>query len=471
MKKFLLIFLSFLIVLGVAGCSRSPANKDREKPPASDTPPPDESAFTVQLYDVEGEENFGVYKDEFDTTALFTSKEDGSVTEVPFDTHGFARAEGLDGDYTVTLNDLDDRYAYNPNIYTATNDDRNITVKVFKILKYTGEGTGWYKGNVLELPKAGGIYRIPVNSLSHQVHCQFHPSSGEYYIESLCDITANEINPRMEIHEANSGWVYEDRIKENINFTDDAACSSFTKNFRVRLSADSNQYVLAFKLTCDSRVDYPAYVDLYVVRASDYLFGEEPEYGMYIPEEEFTKTPDYPDKQFRFIAHDDPNGVLRGERVKFNAVDGYYHMVDENGVMTDDILYAKISGSVISPNGSAVLNFQDKPLDRPDFGESPQVYWQTYFYLGGKNYIFMIQGYRGLVSAEYEEAEQYEDKKSYIDYVNKDGVYAVTREMKDFLQAYAVAMRLFYDGYGMAENNGYNSNDANQWLFACGYYL
>ena len=64
--------------------------------------------------------------------------------------------------------------------------------------------------------------------------------------------------------------------------------------------------------------------------------------------------------------------------------------------------------------------------------------------------------------------------KGYADYTNSDGVYAVTPELKDFLQKYSVSQLLFFDGNGYVEENPTIKVDAkeeDQWLFACGYYV
>ena len=61
----------------------------------------------------------------------------------------------------------------------------------------------------------------------------------------------------------------------------------------------------------------------------------------------------------------------------------------------------------------------------------------------------------------------------YASYTNSDGVYAVTEELKHFLQSFSISQRMFADGNGWVEENPTVKVDAreeDQWLFACGYH-
>ena len=60
----------------------------------------------------------------------------------------------------------------------------------------------------------------------------------------------------------------------------------------------------------------------------------------------------------------------------------------------------------------------------------------------------------------------------YAEYANADGVVPVTAELKEFLQRYVSYSGFYFnDGDGEIEND-YNihSDEASQWLYACGYY-
>ncbi len=66
-----------------------------------------------------------------------------------------------------------------------------------------------------------------------------------------------------------------------------------------------------------------------------------------------------------------------------------------------------------------------------------------------------------------------EQLMGYQYFTNSDGGYAVTEELKEFLQAYSIQQRLFADGDGLVEKHEttpVNATEDSQWLFACYYY-
>ncbi len=62
----------------------------------------------------------------------------------------------------------------------------------------------------------------------------------------------------------------------------------------------------------------------------------------------------------------------------------------------------------------------------------------------------------------------------YASFTNSDGVYAVTEEIKYFLQSFSITQRYFADGEGWVETHPQyrvDAKESDQWLFACGYYV
>ena len=74
-----------------------------------------------------------------DSLALKVRWTDGkSYQTVNLGADGKAECYGLDGEYSVTLINLPDGYTYNPNIYTATNDSRDVVIELLSITPTRG---------------------------------------------------------------------------------------------------------------------------------------------------------------------------------------------------------------------------------------------------------------------------------------------------------------------------------------------
>ena len=95
------------------------------------------------------------------------------------------------------------------------------------------------------------------------------------------------------------------------------------------------------------------------------------------------------------------------------------------------------------------------------------------------NFPLLARGLYWVVGSSGEMKNYYDfitdSVKGYSGHVNGDGAYPVNKELRQFLQDYAVAQRLFNDGNGFAEwpapdGPAYNSDEDSQWLYACGLY-
>jgi hypothetical protein len=93
----------------------------------------------------------------------------------------------------------------------------------------------------------------------------------------------------------------------------------------------------------------------------------------------------------------------------------------------------------------------------------------------GKNYdsFFRYVDENGAMYTETDPVTQVTtlQKGGYSLYVNSDGCYPVTQELKEFLTDFNISQRLFNDGNGEAESRGFKSAEGDQWLFACGIYV
>ena len=129
-----------------------------------------------------------------------------SIHTATFDENGVARVDGLDGDYRVTLSAVPNEYTYDPNSHIATNDKRNITVELYTLNRLTGGGTGIY--DCYHFSKTG-VYSAVIDGPDDAIYFQYAPdASGTYSIESWMDITADSVNPYVDVYGGSSQFKY-----------------------------------------------------------------------------------------------------------------------------------------------------------------------------------------------------------------------------------------------------------------------
>ena len=101
--------------------------------------------------------------------------------------------DGLDGDYNVTLSSVPAGYAYDPNAYIATNDNRKIIIDMYDLNMLHGSGTGLYECyQIMET----GVYTVTVSNENDLDYIQFAPQkNGVYTVESWVNIVDDDVNP------------------------------------------------------------------------------------------------------------------------------------------------------------------------------------------------------------------------------------------------------------------------------------
>lgn len=469
MKKFFAFVIALVVAFSLFGCgfvTSSGSGGGGGKPGTPDdpnNPGAEESVFTATLlYNGKPLPNtLNVSA----TRAIWTSRDGSSISSpVPF-TDGVASIGGLDGDYAVTLTGVPRGYTYNPNIYFATNDNRDVKIELYAILPTFGEGSGWYNGKIITITQLGA-YRFTFDSANRVYYCQYEPKqSGTYSIESINDVNANEISPYMDVH---IGTTQYKPPMPNYTIRGGGASGTYTKNFKYEVFVSKNELgnVYGFVLRCDSGVGYPVELDIIITRDGDFERGGS-DYTLVVPQENFFTesgskkvTPEYPGKNFRYLYRESAEGILDSSRVGMGE-DGYYHLRDSEGNLTDTILYTKITtGTNLFASGSPRIDYS-----LIDFTDT-----RVNMRFAGKDYTLMIRGSKGMRNEMHPLRDLYANRISYIDCVNSDGMYAVTEELRQFLQGYSESNLLFFDGDGYAEMSGMNSSDENQWLFAVGYY-
>lgn len=386
----------------------------------------------------------------------------GATSTASFDKDGVATITGLDGDYRVTLSNVPDGYTYNPNIYTADNDEKNIKIKLYEITPVGGgrTGTNWYSD--VCVISSMGAYRavLTKENYEHGIRFQYEPKyAGDYTIESMIDITANKINPFIDMHSGTRSWVNE------LSWTTmdgGGEENTYTKNFKweVQLGSNGVGNVFNFRIyaTCVNEDAFPINVDFILDRDGEFSGGRD----------KYDRTKVYAEFDFdaatsiafsgikgsyKYFGISDDNGLLNGNRVKYFEDDGFYYIVDGDGNKSKR-LYALLS--------------------------TDQMYFIT------------TEGGGGISEIPVNWIEEYSEelgKKVYFDYTAfvesycanaENDVYPVTKELQIFLQRFCIANRYFNDGNGLAENTYdestgmsaplYKSTEANQWLCFCVYF-
>ncbi len=475
-QKFLVFCVSALLAFTFCACSSTAplppnnGNNDSKTDPADPVNPDDpvdENTFTVRLVGdgfIIPAEELASFSDS-GLRAVWTdiSSVNGASRSAEFDLNGCARLSDLDGDYRITLSGTLNNYTYNPNIYTANNDRKTVEIKLYQLttLEGLGSGSSFNKNDVIKL-SASGFYRAVLTEVNYSdgVRFWFVPNSetgdyvGEYSLESFVNVTANNVNPILQIYNGNyaAGTVWSPSTVES-----GGKSGTFTKNFRYELEAKEHSDVpFLIKAAKTEEAQFPIYVDFLLDKDGEHSGGNNKK--EMIPTHDFEAARadiqnDTRDKTFTFVSNSDQYSSCNYYSMNYIILgtDGYYHLKTSTGEGAR--LYAKITQDPVGITTDSHGGFLDGK-----FGGQ--------LALNGKSYKYFIKG------KSYEDSDgtlQYE-YKGYANYVNGDGVYPVTEELKEFLQAFSEARGYFQDGDGYLEGLGYNSSDKAQWLFACGYY-
>ena len=260
MKKIIALMLALtLSLLALTSCGTYNGIDKPNKPGDSDTPdtpvtpdtpdtPTDTTPFTVTL----------VYDDapfvETDGMYAYWTRE-GEIHNAPFiydEMTGISKASitGLDGDYAVTLLNLSNKYMYDANAYSATNNKRNTVIELFKFIKNgTRSGSDMYD-NAHKISRAGA-YTATITKKQPHMFYEFTPTSpGTYTITTICDINANEVNPSFDIYTGNVAAKYYSYTIES-----GAAEGSYTRNVKYEFTVlkGSVGQCFTFKVTASHR--------------------------------------------------------------------------------------------------------------------------------------------------------------------------------------------------------------------------
>ena len=488
MKKFLIVLLSLFMVFCCVGCGsysqpdNSQGDDDNggivQQRPGNNQQQKD--VFTVEL-----KMSSGKYIPPFipgkSVKARWTAIDGSSIHEAIFSDAGVAEAYGLDGDYRVTLVDLPDTVTYDPQGYTANNNDKHTVIEILQIISTThstgsslqNEGITPISVNIDD--SAGSTYRAIIDSPWNGVKGGSYDSqkqakekyegmvfylitptmAGMYSIESWVDVSANEVNPLLEYYSGNTQIRY-----YNESIDSGGSASTYTKNFRyeIQLSEDYTGNIWAFGIHVESKKGiFPITIDFTIKYEGEYE-ETEPEYTEIEANGPYRNFNDNPSGTFIYN-YKETNNTLIGSRFKLNPEDGFYYLYDEAAYAQNKgygpKLYTKISKAsevLVTPNGF---------LQQPDASTG----------LGGVNLKIQFRDPFNYNVIIYKNYESFIEK--YAGYCNSDGVHPVNEELKQFLQDWSMAEAnlYFHDGDGWAETEvKLKSSFEDQWLFGCGYY-
>lgn len=419
---------------------------------------------------------------------------------------GTAECYGLDGEYSVTLINLPDGYTYDPNIYVADNDNREVVIELMTLSSARGDGTDVYRCIKLSGP---GVYRTNMTYDGQEVFYEFEPTkAGRYRIESIVDVSAGMYDPVLDIYAGSSQY----KIREK-RIDGGGASGSYTTNFKHVVEIDEqfigNVYTFAVMLE-GKDATYPVNVDFVIVYEGGYSYDWITSNFVY-PEMIPNRDVDTWYRSYtKYLAEDkekfggsnfkmasvkiDGKNVFDQQYFRLNPDDGYYHVYDE-------VKYAEYNGwgPILYANISVPTFFIDKAFNEIEYEGNKNLTVSS----GTENYKLFIEGYSRLVSESVSyfciqgcpclatnggvctiesRCTKCTDDCRHINakYVGQlgyaniaiEGRCPVTEELKEFLQKYSVSQKLFSDGNGWAEQSSprYDAYEDSQWLFACGYY-
>lgn len=406
----------------------------------------------------------------------------------------------LDGDYTVTLTQTPTNFAYDPNAYTATNDEKNIEVTMYSIIrtstdKTVYEGGDHSKSYTCHTVTSIGAYEVtlygPSSMMGEELNgvklvqdntnalYGFKPTAqGTYRITTLVNVTDDLVSPIITKMTGSiaAGAVY----ASSEVYEGGGASGTFTKNvsftFNVPQSYVGNTYLYQISSkTIDALNGYPVTFCFIIEREGDGTAKYASATHVEVPE----NIPQAEDESgtWKWSA---ATATLDQTDVFLNSAENIEDVLS-NGVKIDGTTVKPASvelGENAAENDGYYYYFTYDE-DTKTLTLSKRLYMAlTATALQGNSATYETITTSGDISVKYLTTDSGKTAYNYTEYLaayrekcNGNGMYPVTEDLKEFAQMFALANLYFNDGNGWAETAaGFSSDEDSMWMFICGYY-
>lgn len=435
----------------------TPTDPDNPTDPGTpDVPVEDpQKSYTVSVY-----YNNRLYNPGKDTVTVVW-RNDSKIVRKQLGDDGKASVGELEGNYSVYLEGLPDRYTYNPSVYKATENERQVDILLSEIRDVeSGAGSGPYESYIV---KYDGTYRAEILYEGQELFYQYNSSAkGVYTVESWVNAYEDAVNPYLQVYLGSFAYKWKGELIDDGGFS---LIGGFTKNFVYKIKVDQSNVGAAysFSITGYSKTGvYPVYVDFEIKYAGDYV-DEYSDVRIVRAKEAKVKAANKKADE-TFIWADMGTKTFSMDDYRYNEDTGFYHRYSESLYGNDPYGFGVGYGPYLCcAIDKAIPSYTITTLYKAnDVGPNHSNYLRLYKYWLEDEQKFVTMDYTDFI------------QKDYYAKCNNEYVCYVTEELKEFLQKFAENQGLYTDGStpgsGTPEDQGYFAKSDAMWLFACGFY-
>lgn len=379
----------------------------------------DEKTFSIKVTLPDGTAAFG-------TQVVLTGGKEEYVGIV--NDEGYTTIQAPEYTYGLSFKNLPGAFVPEAS-YSTSGQDVEVTLKMGDKFSSFKEGTGDMYDRY-EAPS--GTYNVTLTSAEDEVFVSLDPDSmGTYAF-----FTTGNVDTVLHGYDASFATCYANTSKNADNI------SSKNKNFYQTFEIGEVHYNEQWRETIGIMArsqSYPVTVQLTFMKISDY-YTPPVKYERVVVEtqEELKKYPEA-ESGFRLKTVDYDSELV------YNETDGFYHIGSANG----PVVVVKLTSNPerLFTNGETnEVTFQT--VANPEYEGIPSTFYLTFQKEDGTLYN---RDYNKLIM------------ETYPQYVNSDGVYGLTEELKEFLYSFIVEHQNDINIDGEVPR-------ANRWLAPCYYY-